>query len=650
MFIKNTLLAFSFLFLNQGAIAQLESKEYSREEVVKSIVHQLYENQKDSAGLIYKKYQLENKALFQIIRKEQPSNQELLAFMVSIQKTPKIDFKRLCDYVIQKILIPETNQELDMAYVELMFNLISNYRNNNNLDQAVKLNKGLETYVLEHDTSKKEVNRAWQYTLINDMVLFHIQKDTMMSKKLGLQYLKNVAALKDTNLLVLGWQNIYNLYTLQRDVEKATHAINEAIRLDEELAVKTSHYYENLSKLVELNIFFERNPEQTKRMLSKIYQNDESRLISFEMFARYFMNIKSNEDEKQALFNLLDVKDIVDFKNKALAETEGFLYDYDQFYLYQVLADLMESYGELKISNGLMVKAISLNRKIYSQDLSASLADQKSNLIRKEKELELSLEHEKSNRYIASLIFISTLLSFVLLSWFRMKKQKKIVEQKNKKIEAQNREIEKREHEKGLLLKEVHHRVKNNFQIISSLLEMQSKGIEDHKARELALEGKNRVKSMALIHQRLYENDDLNIDFADYTSKLVREISNLYAGELDPQVELFIDKISLDIDTAIPLGLIINELLTNAFKYGVLSDSDIISLKLIKRENDYVLNVKDSGRGIPQEIDINKVKSMGLRLVRTLTKQLQGKFHYTYNKGANFEITFKDANQRTEIA
>ena len=204
--------------------------------------------------------------------------------------------------------------------------------------------------------------------------------------------------------------------------------------------------------------------------------------------------------------------------------------------------------------------------------------------------------------------------------------------------------------DKDMLFKEVHHRVKNNFQIVSSLLELQSRGIKDEKARALAEEGRNRVKSMALIHQRLYENDDLQIRFDEYITRLVKELQDSYGAAESFRATFDLPAVSFDVDTAIPLGLIVNELVTNAFKYGFTENEQALQISL-KQETDssYMLEVNDNGKGLPEGFDFARARSLGLRLVRQLSKQLHGGVTYSADHGCTFKVSFKDTLLRAEL-
>ena len=200
--------------------------------------------------------------------------------------------------------------------------------------------------------------------------------------------------------------------------------------------------------------------------------------------------------------------------------------------------------------------------------------------------------------------------------------------------------------EKETLLREIHHRVKNNLQIISSLLNIQSDNVTDPTVLSSIKEGQSRVQAMSLIHQNLYQSEHLsNVDIENYLKELVVYLSEMFAGQ-NKDIEIVVDanKIEFDIDTAIPLGLIVNELVSNAYKYAFDNQQKgkvQIGIKAIN-DTDYELNVKDDGKGLPDDFDPTKSKSLGLKLVKILSKQLRGKFKSSSSNGAVFVVTFKD--------
>jgi len=200
-------------------------------------------------------------------------------------------------------------------------------------------------------------------------------------------------------------------------------------------------------------------------------------------------------------------------------------------------------------------------------------------------------------------------------------------------------------HEKEVLLKEIHHRVKNNMQVITSLLSLQSKTIGDGHALAVFQDSQNRVKSMALIHETLYQSKDLSrINFAEYLKKLVAHVSRSYRIRPDAvKINVKVDDVSLPIDTAVPCGLIINELASNSLKYAFPADKKgEINITFGRADAHYVLSVSDTGVGLPHDFDPEKGKSLGMKLVRMLTTQLCGEIDCRNGVGTTFEITFPE--------
>ncbi len=199
--------------------------------------------------------------------------------------------------------------------------------------------------------------------------------------------------------------------------------------------------------------------------------------------------------------------------------------------------------------------------------------------------------------------------------------------------------------EKEVLLKEVHHRVKNNLQIITTLLDLQFENIRDQHSLHALRESQDRIKAMALVHEKLYQSMDLaSIDFAEYIEKLALFLFNSYA--VDPeQVTLTVDvgHTPMEIDRAIPCGLIINELVSNALKYAFPAGrKGEITIRLRCGDDGRIqLTVADNGIGLPPGLDFRDTETLGLQLVNMLTKQLNGEITLLLKEGAAFTIRFK---------
>jgi len=198
--------------------------------------------------------------------------------------------------------------------------------------------------------------------------------------------------------------------------------------------------------------------------------------------------------------------------------------------------------------------------------------------------------------------------------------------------------------EKEVLLKEIHHRVKNNMQIMSSLLRLQTRRIHDPLLNEKLERYHDRIKSMALIHERLYQSEDLgHINFADYTNDLISYLRLSYGSDhKNIIIGTEIKDIFLDVNVAIPCGLIINELVSNSLKHAFTGrDTGEVLIRFMSPEiNKYTISVKDNGVGFPDDIDYKNPESLGLQLVNDLVKQIKGKLALDVKEGSTFTVTF----------
>jgi PAS domain S-box-containing protein len=199
--------------------------------------------------------------------------------------------------------------------------------------------------------------------------------------------------------------------------------------------------------------------------------------------------------------------------------------------------------------------------------------------------------------------------------------------------------------EKEVLLKEIHHRVKNNMQIISSLISLQSDYANNEDTIKMFEDSKNRIRSMALIHEKLYQSEDISlIDFADYIESLAGRLLDVYgAAGRGINLRINAEDIFLSIDAAIPCGLIINELVSNSIKHAF-PDGRLgqITIDMDKQAGKYMLKVVDDGIGFPENIDYKNTESLGLQIVQTLISQLRGKIELYVNSGTRFEIIFNE--------
>ena len=251
---------------------------------------------------------------------------------------------------------------------------------------------------------------------------------------------------------------------------------------------------------------------------------------------------------------------------------------------------------------------------------------------------DLQKESERTNLVIISLIF--TLLGFAGLVYAYLKSIK------NQRLIAQQKHIiEDSLKEKDSLLKEIHHRVKNNLQMVSSLLSLQTKNTRSKAAIAALEEGKSRVKAMALIHQKLYQNEDLSvIEMQGYIESLINSVQSVYKkGGHNISITIDAEGTELDIDRAIPFGLILNELVSNSFKYAFpeSDENGKIYIHLRKNGEQGYFEYTDNGVGLPEDTDERANSSMGIRLMNRLVNQLQSKLNVDKTgEGVRFWFNF----------
>jgi len=196
--------------------------------------------------------------------------------------------------------------------------------------------------------------------------------------------------------------------------------------------------------------------------------------------------------------------------------------------------------------------------------------------------------------------------------------------------------------EKEILIKEIHHRVKNNLQVIISLLFLQARKTEDPRSEAALTDSQTRVKSMALVHEKLYQSDSLSsIDFHGYLQNLISNLMITYGiDQTRVRITISVHELPLTINTAIPLGLIMNELISNSLKYAFPDGrTGVLIVSGDVYENTMIIKVRDNGRGIPKSLDWKHAESLGLHLVQMLTRQLKGTIELSQESGTEFTLT-----------
>ena len=206
-------------------------------------------------------------------------------------------------------------------------------------------------------------------------------------------------------------------------------------------------------------------------------------------------------------------------------------------------------------------------------------------------------------------------------------------------LKSSNLSLKEKEH----LLREIHHRVKNNLQIISSLLNLQTEGVTDERFLALIRESRNRIKSMALVHEMLYATADLSsIKLKKYIKILCDSIYDSYKRpEMSIEFNLDInEEVHFEIDRMINIGLVLNEIISNSLKYAFVTDKGNICISLLEKDNKYTLIVKDNGKGLPENFDEKTDSHLGMQLIYLLAEQLNGNVKLESKNGTSYTLIF----------
>jgi two-component sensor histidine kinase/ligand-binding sensor domain-containing protein len=223
-----------------------------------------------------------------------------------------------------------------------------------------------------------------------------------------------------------------------------------------------------------------------------------------------------------------------------------------------------------------------------------------------------------------------------------LRKQREALETE---IKLRTVEITKQNEEKSVMLKEIHHRVKNNLQVISSLLNLQADGITDKRVLTLFEDCRHRVNSMALIHEKMYQSHNLvNIDINSYIDELIHSLVDAYDTDKTIHLKTNVQNLPFRIDTIVPLGLILNEIISNAMKYAFrgLEEGNIVVTLEKTGENEYMLEAGDNGIGLPAEFNLKNASTLGMQLIMMLSEQLSGSVEMLKGQGTMYRITFRE--------
>ena len=317
---------------------------------------------------------------------------------------------------------------------------------------------------------------------------------------------------------------------------------------------------------------------------------------------------------------------------EALAINENAEIPKDQVELLKLLAEANQLSGDFQKSTIYYSQYITFKDSLDKAQQKVEIAEimEKYESVQRQHEItQLQVDNQKSENERNVFILVAAVVVVVSVLLFALLRSKS----------KSNRIVTKSLIEKEILLKEIHHRVKNNLQVISSLLSLQSRYMEDETAQAAVNEGQNRVKSMALIHQKLYQNDNLlGVEVLDYVTNLTDTLIDAYGIESDRVgIHYDVENLRIDVDTIIPIGLILNELISNSFKYAF-PDKREGNLEIVLRKQDHELELRVKDDGVGSSTEVEKSNSFGMRMIQSLAMKLEATVKFNFESGAEASL------------
>jgi len=579
-----------------------------------------------------------NKRLIERISKNKAINADYVSFIREASFYGKLQYKQLNNFLNERIKTPEDKSVVDLDYVILKVEQISFIANELELELANNIHEKLSNYLKSIENKKSvDYQKAKLYWELHNVLLKVIKQDIN-----GLDYVlpreKKAFQLSDTILGLKYRDFLLSFYIINKDLDGYIAVAKKSLEIESKLKVKSSNYSGTVASLLDALIYKGNYDElYIESKLFELYSTPKFHFKSYSYYAKYIGSLPKNSPALNRVFKVFGVSNLLDFCTKARILNRKNLNNNDYKHIIKECGRALFNHGFHEESYEYRTLEISLTEKIFSSDLSQTIADYQTREIEREKEFKIKQEKEKTKYYLIILLIVGFFLIVSIYLTIIYLRKSNILAIRNK--------------EKDTLLREIHHRVKNNFELVNTLLELQGGDVENDLVKEKLSEGQSRISSMSLIHQKLYQTEYLeDLDFQEYTEQLVELILKSANKFNSTKLSIVTNGLKLDIDTAIPLGLILNELCTNSCKYAFSeSNQNTLDITIIKQdESFYKLTYSDSGTN--EIVDsTSKPKGIGLLLINSLTKQLQGKSSYTFNSGAHFEILFKNRNQRKEI-
>ena len=495
-------------------------------------------------------------------------------------------------------------------------------------------------------------------------VYHHLHEDKLSYNYLS-KSLEHALAIKNIELIYTVTNNMVVSLINEKKYAKAERFLNgiyskyKPINLIDVVTVKTCYLdlYTKLSKFDRAQVY--------SNQLTDIIKNKEGDIMPHIIFnanmaiARMYLAKGNYDTAKQYLAkNLKNIDQSVGFANKKSTYTVAYQIDSAQGNYKEAIEYLKKVKTQddslFNIDKNKEISQLQIAYETEQKDRDILLKNQNIKLLAKEGELQKQKTYEANkskNIFLGGTILLLITVGAIYLAYRNKIKVNRLLRSQQVEISLKNNTLNHLLEEKEWLLKEIHHRVKNNLQIVMSLLNSQSVYLKDATAVTAIKDSQRRVHSMSLIHQKLYQSDNLSaIAMPTYIHELVAYLKDSFdTGYI--QFKVTVCDVLLDVSQAVPIGLILNEAITNAIKYAFTNGQDgTIAITLQEKEPNYFeMLITDNGKGIDSDFDAENSNSLGMSLMQGLTGDLNGTFSITNNNGTVIKINFKRDLRRKPV-
>ena len=504
-------------------------------------------------------------------------------------------------YGIMNLFIGNMDESLN--YLSLSYNYYSSLGSN---EDIADLNNALASYYIDNGNSELALER------------YNLALDTYTS-------INDSTGIANVNA------NLALVYIDEKEFDKAEYHLRQQGKID---SLQNSDY--GLGFYYDFMGYLKHSEERYDQAL---YWYTNAVAIRSKLSSHY-NRCESNLSMGQVLFDIKRYEEAIPYASEIFKYKDAHQSLSQEKRAHKILANSYEELGNLGLALKHYKDYKTVNDSMYNESKISAIAQSEAKLKKADLDRQIELLNKENELSELKVSKQKTLIGFSIFGLLLLGIVSLLIGKLYQNIKIKNKQINTTLKDKEILLREIHHRVKNNLQVISSLLSLQSRQIDNIQIQNAINEGRNRVRSMALIHQNLYQNENLTgVNVHSYLDKLVSELLTTYKYKQNNiTLELNIENLNLDVDTMIPLGLIINELVSNSLKHAFEDyEKGIISIVLNEINDSLVLKVSDNGKGM-DGVDLNSKKSFGVRLIKAFSQKLKADLRYETDNGTHITM------------